>query len=95
MNDKTLVERAVAVSLLERLRRVPNDARLEYEHDPCHHSLFPIGAMCHEAATRIEALEAVLRIEIWNGLKRNGMSDDAATALVKERMAALKGTGNG
>ena len=41
-------------------------------------------------ATRIEALEAVLRIEIWNGLKRNGMSDDAATAMVKERMAALE-----
>lgn len=62
MDDKTLVERAVAVPLLERLRRVPNDARLEYEHDPCHHSVFPIGAMCHEAATRIEALEAALRL---------------------------------
>ena len=48
-----------------------------------------------EAATRIEALKAALRIEIWNGLKRNGMSDDAATAMVKERMAALEGTGNG
>ena len=43
-----------------------------------------------EAATRIEALKAALRIEIWNGLKRNGMSDDAATAMVKERMAALE-----
>lgn len=56
MNDKT----AAATPLLERLRRVPNDARLEYEHDPCHHSVFPIGAMCHEAATHIEALEAEL-----------------------------------
>ena len=48
-----------------------------------------------QMATRIEALEAALRIEIWNGLKRNGMSDDAATAMVKERMAALEGSGNG
>lgn len=76
-DDKTLVERAVAVPLLERLHRVPPDARLEYEHDPCHHSLFPIGAMCHEAATRIEALEAALR-DIKNAVLQGGMTDIVA-----------------
>ena len=49
------MEEAKAVPLIERLRRIPQDARLTYEHDPCSHSMFPVGLMAHEAADELEA----------------------------------------
>lgn len=43
-----------ATPLVERLRRVPEDARLEYEFHPTHHGFFPVGLLCQEAASEIE-----------------------------------------
>ena len=54
-------------------------------------------AATHIAAqdARMEALEEALRTEIWNGSKQRGMSDNAAMALVKTRIAALGGEQHG
>ena len=49
---------AAEVPLVERLERVPLDARLAYEHSPIEHSFFPVGLMCHEAAKHIRELTA-------------------------------------
>jgi len=85
MDDKTLVER---LRMTGKRISIPCPDGI----DGClvNHFRIETDPLCDEAATRIEALEAALRIEIWNGLKRNGMSDDAATATVKARMAALE-----
>lgn len=92
MGDKTLVER---LRMTGKRISIPCPDGI----DGCLvlHPMINTDPLCKEAAdtieaqaTRIEALKAALRIEIWNGLKRNGMSDDAATALVKARMTALE-----
>lgn len=44
--------------LLDLLRRIPLDARLEYEHSPTNHSCYLVGNMYHRAADEIERLRA-------------------------------------
>jgi hypothetical protein len=44
------------VPLIERLRRVPKDARLIYEHSPTCSSITPVGLLSHEAADKLESL---------------------------------------
>ena len=41
--------------LIDLLQRVPADARLVYEHDALHHSFFPVGRLCQEAAAALRA----------------------------------------
>ena len=52
--------RAAEVTLLEKLDRVPNNARAEYEHSPTEHSMIPYGLYCHLAAHEIRRLTAAL-----------------------------------
>jgi hypothetical protein len=47
---------AKAAPLLDLLRGVPEDGRLEYSHGRTAHSFIPVGRYCREAATDIEAL---------------------------------------
>ena len=69
--------------------------------DPCllggRDATLLLNAATHIAAqdARMEALEEALRTEIWNGSKQRGMSDNAAMALVKTRIAALGGEQHG
>jgi hypothetical protein len=48
------------VPLIERLRRVPKDARLIYEHSPTCSSITPVGLLSHEAADKLESLSEAL-----------------------------------
>lgn len=50
-----------AVPLIERLRRVPSDARLIVEEDYFSSSYYAVGLMAHEAAAEIERLQASMR----------------------------------
>lgn len=50
-----------AVPLIERLRRVPSDARLIVEEDYFSSSSYAVGSMAHEAAAEIERLQASMR----------------------------------
>jgi len=45
---------AAATPLIERLRAIPKDARLWYEHSSTHHSHHPVGLMAHEAAEALQ-----------------------------------------
>ncbi|MEN6379137.1 MAG: hypothetical protein ABFD15_06120, partial [Methanofastidiosum sp.] len=50
------------VPLHEQLRRVPNDHRLEIEHNPTSHSMIPVGVLCHKAAEKLESLTELKNI---------------------------------
>jgi hypothetical protein len=41
--------------LIELLRDVPKDARLEIEVNPTHHKMIPVGVHCHRAAEKLAA----------------------------------------
>jgi hypothetical protein len=57
--------------LIERLKKVPADARLIYEHDQFHSQSIPVGALCAEATSLIEQL-------------RNALAESAASLEEKE-----------
>lgn len=53
-----MADRPCEVPLIEQLRRVPADARFEYEHGPTHHEVIPAGSLCKRAADEIDRLQA-------------------------------------
>lgn len=54
MTSEAKDAQACAVPLVERLLSVPKDAREMIEVGYCHHRNVPYGAMCHEAAARVD-----------------------------------------
>lgn len=48
-------DQAAQVPLIESLERVPEDARVVYEHSPTEHSFIPVGRYCREAAAALRA----------------------------------------
>ncbi len=56
-----------SVPLIERLCRVPKDARLTYEVHSTEHHIFPIGIMCNEAAEHIKdlSLRIVVAVKVY------------------------------
>jgi hypothetical protein len=51
-----MTDLVAATPLVERLEQLPKDARLWIDHGPLHSAHFPVGLMCHEAASELNRL---------------------------------------
>jgi len=78
--------------LIELLRDVPKDARLEIEVNPTHHKMIPVGVLCHNAAEKLAETQKnldgwMLRAESVERLTRelaSYTSNEAIEQLVRQ-----------
>jgi len=72
--------------LIELLRDVPKDARLEIEVNPTHHKMIPVGVHCHNAAEKLT--EARKNLDGW--MSRAEVAETKVKAL-REELERVKG----
>jgi hypothetical protein len=61
---------AKQVPLIERLRSVPSDARVIYEHNTYESESIPVGALCNEAAHVLDNTATYGELNLFAGLLR-------------------------
>ena len=78
--------------LVDLLRGVPADARTEYEVNPTHHKMIPVGLLCHDAAdentrllAELDASEKHIRNMDQGRMERDQVITDLRTELAVVR----------